>query len=92
MHGKRSLPKKEESRRQMCKRHWLWKTFLYKKLEFTWNEVHEVAEQLQQIQSEKPVDKLDKFLKYPEFDPHGGTIPNAKGVMKAPFKKTKFCR
>ena len=64
------------------------KTFLYKKLEFSWDEVHEVAEQLEHIQSEKLVDKLDKFLDYPEFDPHGDPIPNKKGELKVQFKKT----
>ena len=73
---------------EVLRRHRLWETFLYEKLEFTWDEVHEVAEQLEHIQSQKLVDKLDKFLKYPQFDPHGDSIPDAKGEMKAPFKKT----
>jgi DtxR family transcriptional regulator, Mn-dependent transcriptional regulator len=88
-YGKSSFT--EKGRKQatdVLRKHRLWETFLYEKLEFTWDEVHEVAEQLEHIQSQKLVDKLDKFLKYPEFDPHGDAIPNAKGVMKAPFKKT----
>src|SRR3954454_8694896 len=72
----------------IIRKHRLWETFLYEKLEFSWDEVHEIAEQLEHIQSQKLVDKLDKFLKYPQFDPHGDAIPNAKGEMKAPFKKT----
>jgi DtxR family Mn-dependent transcriptional regulator len=73
---------------EVLRKHRLWETFLYEKLEFTWDEVHEVAEQLEHIQSQKLVDKLDKFLKFPSFDPHGDAIPNAKGEMKAPFKKS----
>jgi DtxR family Mn-dependent transcriptional regulator len=61
---------------------------LYEKLEFSWDEVHEVAEQLEHIHSLKLVEKLDKFLDYPEFDPHGDPIPNKKGELKVLFKKT----
>lgn len=72
----------------ILRKHRLWETFLYEKLGFTWDEVHEVAEQLEHIQSSKLVDKLDEFLDYPEFDPHGDFIPTAKGEIKVPFKKT----
>ena len=72
----------------VLRKHRLWETFLYEKLEFTWDEVHEVAEQLEHIQSQKLVDKLDKLLNFPEFDPHGDIIPNAKGEFKVHFKKT----
>ncbi len=72
----------------VLRKHRLWETFLYEKLEFSWDEVHEVAEQLEHIHSEKLVDKLDKFLEYPEFDPHGDPIPNKKGELKVQFKKT----
>lgn len=71
----------------ILRKHRLWETFLYEKLEFTWDEVHEVAEQLEHIRSEKLVDKLDKFLGFPEYDPHGDSIPNAKGELKQSFKK-----
>ncbi|MFN8358394.1 MAG: metal-dependent transcriptional regulator [Candidatus Kapaibacterium sp.] len=67
----------------VLRKHRLWETFLYEKLEFTWDEVHEVAEQLEHIQSEKLVDKLDKFLDYPEFDPHGDPIPKPDGTISA---------
>ncbi len=73
---------------EVVRKHRLWETFLYEKLEFTWDEVHEVAEQLEHIQSAKLVDKLDKFLNYPAFDPHGDMIPNANGEMKVPLNKT----
>ena len=73
---------------EVVRKHRLWETFLYEKLEFTWDEVHEVAEQLEHIKSPKLVGKLDKFLNYPAFDPHGDVIPSAKGEMKMPVKKT----
>lgn len=72
----------------VIRKHRLWETFLYEKLEFSWDEVHEVAEQLEHINSQKLVDKLDTFLNYPEFDPHGDPIPNKKGELKVQFKKT----
>ncbi len=73
---------------EVVRKHRLWETFLCEKLEFTWDEVHEVAEQLEHIQSSKLIGKLDKFLNYPAFDPHGDVIPSAKGEMKMPVKKT----
>ena len=73
---------------EIVRKHRLWETFLYEKLDFTWGEVHEVAEQLEHIKSHKLIDKLDKYLNYPAFDPHGDVIPTAKGEMKMPVKKT----
>ena len=72
----------------IIRKHRLWETFLFEKLEFSWDEVHEVAEQLEHIQSEKLVDKLEKLLEYPDFDPHGDPIPNKKGAVKVQVKKT----
>ena len=88
-HGKWVLT--DEGKRialQLIRKHRLWETFLYEKLEFTWDEVHEVAEQLEHIHSKKLVEKLDKFLGHPEFDPHGDPIPNEKGKYKAVRKLT----
>ncbi|MEJ2882788.1 metal-dependent transcriptional regulator [Pedobacter sp. GR22-6] len=65
----------------ILRKHRLWETFLYEKLDFSWDEVHEVAEQLEHIQSAKLVDKLEEFLNFPEFDPHGDPIPKANGEM-----------
>ncbi len=73
---------------EIIRKHRLWETFLYEKLEFTWDEVHEVAEQLEHIHSPKLIQKLEKFLNYPEFDPHGDAIPNAKGELKFQVRKT----
>lgn len=63
----------------ILRKHRLWETFLYEKLDFSWDEVHEVAEQLEHIHSAKLVDKLEEFLNFPEFDPHGDPIPKANG-------------
>lgn len=72
----------------IIRKHRLWETFLYEKLEFSWDEVHKVAEELEHIQSEKLIDKLDKFLNFPEFDPHGDSIPTKKGELTVQFKNT----
>ena len=65
----------------IMRKHRLWETFLVKKLDFNWDEVHEVAEQLEHIKSEKLIDKLDSFLNYPKFDPHGEVIPTKEGTI-----------
>ena len=65
----------------IVRKHRLWETFLVKKLNFKWDEVHEVAEQLEHIDSEKLVSLLDNYLGYPEFDPHGDPIPNIHGTF-----------
>jgi len=71
---------------QVIRKHRLWETFLCDKLNFTWDEVHEVAEQLEHIHSQKLIDKLDEYLGFPQFDPHGDPIPDAKGIL--PFSAT----
>lgn len=63
----------------IVRKHRLWETFLYDKLGFSWDEVHEIAEQLEHIKSEKLVERLDRFLGFPQFDPHGDMIPTADG-------------
>lgn len=66
---------------QIVRKHRLWETFLCEKLGFPWDEVHDIAEQLEHIQSEDLIDRLEAFLGYPQFDPHGDPIPNALGVI-----------
>jgi DtxR family Mn-dependent transcriptional regulator len=60
----------------IVRKHRLWETFLVNKLNFKWDEVHEIAEQLEHINSNELVDRLDDFLGNPKFDPHGDPIPN----------------
>lgn len=64
------------------RRHRLWETFLVEKLNFGWEEVHEIAEQLEHIQSLQLTNRLDEFLNYPKFDPHGDPIPNQDGEIQ----------
>lgn len=71
----------------LIRKHRLWETFLCEKLDFKWDEVHEVAEELEHIHSKKLIDKLDKFLEYPAYDPHGDPIPNEKGEFKKQSRK-----
>ncbi|MFY7653207.1 MAG: metal-dependent transcriptional regulator [Chitinophagaceae bacterium] len=66
---------------QLIRKHRLWETLLVQHLRFSWQEVHEVAEQLEHIQSEKLTYEIDHFLGYPQFDPHGDPIPNAAGEL-----------
>lgn len=73
---------------EILRKHRLWETFLYEKLDFNWDEVHEIAEQLEHIKSAKLVNKLDAFLDFPQFDPHGDPIPNELGEIKVRYRKT----
>ncbi len=66
----------------IIRKHRLWETFLVQKLDFTWDEVHEVAEQLEHIQSKLLIEKLDAYLGYPKMDPHGEPIPDNNGKFK----------
>jgi DtxR family transcriptional regulator, Mn-dependent transcriptional regulator len=67
----------------IVRKHRLWEYFLVQKLEFGWDEVHEIAEQLEHINSTALIDKLDAFLNFPKFDPHGDPIPDMHGKMEA---------
>lgn len=62
---------------EMIRRHRLWETFLYKHLNFGWDEIHEVAEELEHINSEKLIKELEAFLGFPKLDPHGDAIPRS---------------
>lgn len=66
----------------IVRKHRLWEVFLVEKLNFSWDEIHEVAEQLEHIKSEKLIKQLDAFLEFPTHDPHGDPIPDAKGKIK----------
>ena len=65
----------------ILRKHRLWETFLVEKLAFGWEEVHDIAEQLEHIQSQELTERLSAFLGFPEFDPHGDPIPNKDGVF-----------
>lgn len=66
---------------QIVRKHRLWEMFLVQKLNFGWDEVHEIAEELEHISSKKLIDRLDEFLDYPKTDPHGDPIPDSNGRL-----------
>lgn len=71
----------------LVRKHRLWEVFLVEKLDFAWDEVHEVAEQLEHIKSEELIEKLDAHLGFPRVDPHGDPIPSKDGEFKKVIKK-----
>lgn len=66
---------------QIIRKHRLWEFFLVNKLNFGWDEVHEIAEELEHISSKKLIDRLDSFLEFPKIDPHGDPIPDTNGKL-----------
>ncbi|MDF2157905.1 metal-dependent transcriptional regulator [Algoriphagus sp. CAU 1675] len=68
---------------QTIRKHRLWEVFLVEKLQFAWDEVHEVAEELEHIQSPLLIQRLDAYLNFPKFDPHGDPIPDEFGDVRA---------
>lgn len=66
----------------IIRKHRLWECFLVNKLGFGWEEVHEVAEELEHISSKKLIDKLEEFLDFPQTDPHGDPIPDGHGRLR----------
>lgn len=67
----------------IVRKHRLWEVFLVKKLNFSWDEVHDVAEQLEHIKSKKLINQLDALLGFPTHDPHGDPIPDKDGYINA---------
>ncbi|MDN5204641.1 metal-dependent transcriptional regulator [Fulvivirgaceae bacterium BMA10] len=66
---------------KVIRKHRLWEVFLVEKLKFSWDEVHVVAEQLEHIKSPLLIKRLDEFLGFPKFDPHGDPIPDENGEI-----------
>jgi len=66
----------------IIRKHRLWEYFLVEKLNFKWDEVHEMAEEMEHISSKELIDRLDKFMGYPKYDPHGDPIPDSNGNFK----------
>ena len=66
----------------IVRKHRLWESFLVDKLNFSWDEVHSIAEQLEHIKSEELIERLDRFLEYPSVDPHGDPIPDKDGNIE----------
>ncbi|TVZ52861.1 metal-dependent transcriptional regulator [Dokdonia sp. Hel_I_53] len=72
---------------QIVRKHRLWEVFLVDKLNFHWDEVHHIAEQLEHVQSNELTNRLDKFLDFPDYDPHGDPIPDKNGNIKSADKR-----
>lgn len=81
-HGAQLTEMGRKTALNIIRKHRLWEVFLVDKLNFKWDEVHDIAEQLEHIQSEKLTNELDKFLNFPTKDPHGDPIPNPAGFIK----------
>ena len=81
-HGAQLTEMGRKTALNIIRKHRLWEVFLVDKLNFKWDEVQDIAEQLEHIQSEKLTNELDKFLNFPTKDPHGDPIPNPAGFIK----------
>lgn len=68
---------------QTIRKHRLWEVFLVEKLKFSWDEVHEVADELEHIKSRVLIQRLDEYLGFPKFDPHGDPIPDEYGDVRS---------
>lgn len=80
-----SLTKKgKQAAMDVVRKHRLWEVFLVEKLGFGWDQVHDIAEQLEHIRSEALIEKLDRFLGFPKTDPHGDPIPDKHGRIHEP--------
>lgn len=83
----------------IVRKHRLWEVFLVNKMGFNWDEVHEIAEQLEHIESDQLIHKLDEYLGFPKTDPHGDPIPNKDGILPelayshlSEIKENKTCK
>ncbi len=79
--GVKLTEKGKRSALQIIRKHRLWETFLVQKLNFTWDEVHDIAEQLEHVHSDLLIERLDELLGFPKSDPHGGPIPDKNGKI-----------
>jgi DtxR family Mn-dependent transcriptional regulator len=82
--GVRLTPEGQRLALLTIRKHRLWEVFLVQHLDFNWDEVHEVAEELEHVQSPLLMRRLDEFLNFPTLDPHGDPIPGEDGAMRRP--------
>ena len=85
--GTTLTPKGKKAALTVVRKHRIWEVFLLETLDFQWDEVHDIAEQLEHIKSQELINRLDKFLDYPDYDPHGDPIPDKNGNIKSAEKK-----
>jgi len=76
-------PSGEKIAVNIIRKHRLWEYFLVEKLNFKWDQVHDMAEEMEHISSAELIDRLDKFMGYPQHDPHGEPIPDCNGRFKS---------
>ncbi len=77
----------------VVRKHRLTEMFLVEKMNFGWENVHEIAEQLEHVHSALFFDKMDEILNYPRFDPHGEPIPDKDGnIIAQELKKLSACK
>ena len=88
--GARLTDKGVKKAMDIVRKHRLWEVFLQEKLGYGWDEVHDIAEQMEHVQENGLADRLDKFLGYPDFDPHGDPIPKANGKVADAYKTLLF--
>lgn len=81
-HGVSLTPKGERIALEIIRKHRLWEVFLVQKLHFQWDEVHDVAEELEHVDSPLLIQRLDEYLGFPHLDPHGDPIPTAEGQIR----------
>lgn len=81
-YGARLTEEGERMAVNIVRRHRLWEVFLVEKLGFNWDEVHDLAEELEHVDADRLIDRLDHFLGFPRFDPHGDPIPDKEGKMQ----------
>jgi DtxR family Mn-dependent transcriptional regulator len=72
-------PQGQKIATDLIRRHRLWEVFLVDKLDFTWDQIHEIAEQMEHVKSDLLIERLDQYLGHPKFDPHGDPIPSNDG-------------
>ena len=79
--GVRVTKKGEKLALSIIRKHRLWEVFLTEYLKFRWDEVHTMAEELEHVSSDELIERLDKLLNHPKFDPHGDPIPDVNGIL-----------
>jgi DtxR family Mn-dependent transcriptional regulator len=91
--GVNLMEKGKQTALQIIRKHRLWEVWLVEKLGFKWDQVHDIAEQLEHIESSQLIEYLDKHLGFPQADPHGDLIPDAKGrFAKTGNKPLSICK
>jgi DtxR family transcriptional regulator, Mn-dependent transcriptional regulator len=97
--GAKLLERGQKEAVAIIRNHRLWEVFLLEKLNYSWDEIHDIAEQLEHVKHPELADRLDAFLGHPEYDPHGdpipksnGEIPNTVNTLLSEIEIGKSCR